>query len=256
MRRIWYMLWPAAFLLGIAAEWAQFGWHDPGGWIPDLAVGWFIIGCGLVAMRQRPESRAGNLMTATGFTWFLGNFATVGNDVVSWAAANALYLHRGPLFHLLLSYPIGRTTSRSTRVAVVFGYAVALVAPLWSNNLATILIAAALLAVSARDHARAVGEARRARLFALRATAAVSLVIGGTALAWLLVPVADPRFVTLDLQDDSTSHLRVDTHRGSGRSPHRSALGSLEADVRCRPGGRTRGCSCRNSSRRTCSSLG
>lgn len=197
MQWIWFVLWPAAFVFGVAAEWAAYDWNDPGRWIPDLAVGWFLIACGLIAMRKRAESHAGGLMAATGFTWFLGNFAGVGNEVVSWVAGAALYLHRGPLFHLLLTYPTGRTISRLTRGAVVVGYASALIAPLWRNNVATILISAALLAVSARDYTRAVGEARRARLFAFRATAAVSLVIGGTALVWLIVPEAQIRISSL-----------------------------------------------------------
>ena len=197
MQWIWFFLWPAAFVFGVAAEWAGYDWDDPGRWIPDLAVGWFLIACGLIAMRKRAESRAGSLMAATGFTWFLGNFAGVGNEVVSWVAGTALYLHRGPLFHLLLTYPTGRTLAHLTRGAVVVGYALALIGSLWRNNVATILISAALLAVSAYDYTRAVGEARRARLFAFRATAAVSLVIGGTALVWLIVPEAQIRISSL-----------------------------------------------------------
>ena len=77
------------------------------------------------------------------------------------------------------------------------GYAAALVAPLWRNNVATIVISAALLAVSARDYAHAVGRRRRARVYALRATAAVSLVLGGTALVRLMVPAAEIRISSL-----------------------------------------------------------
>jgi hypothetical protein len=36
---------------------------------------------------------------------------------IAWVAAHAVYLHRGPLVHLLLAYPSGRTTSRVTRGA-------------------------------------------------------------------------------------------------------------------------------------------
>jgi hypothetical protein len=60
----------AGVALGLTAEWVGFGWGDPRRWIPDLAVGWSLIGCGLVAWKQRPESRTGPLMAATGFTWF------------------------------------------------------------------------------------------------------------------------------------------------------------------------------------------
>jgi hypothetical protein len=61
----------AGGVVGLAAEWVGFGWGDPRHWIPDLAVGWTFIGCGLVASRRRPASRTGPLMAATGFTWFL-----------------------------------------------------------------------------------------------------------------------------------------------------------------------------------------
>jgi signal transduction histidine kinase len=206
MQRIGFILWPAAFVLGLAAEWAGFGWSDPGGWVLDLIVGWFLIACGLIARQKRPATQAGNLMTATGFIWFLGNFANVDIELVSWAAATAVYLHRGPLFHLLLTYPTGRTTSRLTRGAVMVGYALALIPSLWRNDIATISISAALIAVSARDYAGTVGEARRACLFAFRATAAVGLVIGGTALFWLIVPEAEIRLSTI-LASKSTAIL-------------------------------------------------
>ena len=101
----------AGVAVGLAAEWVGFGWDDPRHWIPDLAVGWSLIGCGLVASRRRPESRTGPLMAATGFTWFLGNFASVGVAAVAWAAAHLVYLHRGPLVQLVLAYPSGRPGS-------------------------------------------------------------------------------------------------------------------------------------------------
>ncbi len=98
--RLWLLAAGAA--VGIAAEWVYFGWDDPGEWLPDLAVGWTLIACGLVGWARRPESRSGPLLTATGFAWFAANFAS----------EQALYLHRGPLIHLVLSYPT-RTTRRA-----------------------------------------------------------------------------------------------------------------------------------------------
>jgi hypothetical protein len=62
-------------VVAVAAEWVGIGWSAPLQWIPDLAVGWTFIGCGLIAARKRPASRIGWLMVATGFTWFLGNFS-------------------------------------------------------------------------------------------------------------------------------------------------------------------------------------
>jgi hypothetical protein len=96
MRRL-ALVWSAGVAVGLTAEWVGFGWDGPRHWIPDLTVGWTFIGCGLVASTRRPESRTGPLLTATGLTWFLGNFAQVGVPAVAWVAAHLVYLHRGPL---------------------------------------------------------------------------------------------------------------------------------------------------------------
>lgn len=104
MRRLG-LVFLAGGVLGLTAEWVGFGWGDPRHWIPDLAVGWSLIGCGLIAWRWRPESRTGALMAATGFTWFLGNFAQVGVAAVAWVAAHLVYLHRGPLMQLVGRQP-------------------------------------------------------------------------------------------------------------------------------------------------------
>jgi signal transduction histidine kinase len=181
----------AGATLGLTAEWVGFGWDDPRHWIPDLAVGWTLIGCGLIASRRRPESRTGPLMAATGFTWFLGNFAQAGAAAVAWVATHLVYLHRGPLVQLVLAYPSGRPGSRLVRAAVAVGYAAAIITPIWQSEAATILLAGLLLGVCAREYVRAVGRARRARLIALQAAAGLSLVLAGIAVARLLLPPGD-----------------------------------------------------------------
>jgi signal transduction histidine kinase len=183
--------WLAGIMLGLAAEWVRFGWDDPRQWVPDLAVGWTLIGCGLIAWARRPESRTGPLMAATGYTWFLWNFAQVDVAAVAWVAGHLLYLHRGPLVHLVLTYPSERPGSPLVRGAVVVGYAVAIITPIWGSDAATILLAGLLLAVSAREYVRAVGRTRRARRIALQATAGLSLVLAGTAAARLVLPPGD-----------------------------------------------------------------
>src|SRR5512132_4211141 len=152
----------AGVALGLTAEWVGFGWGDPRHWIPDLAVGWTFISCGLVASGRRPESRTGALLAATGFTWFVWNFASVGVAAVAWVAGHLVYLYRGPLVQLVLAYPSGRPGSRLARGAVVVGYAAAVMA-VWDSEAATILLAGLLVAVCAREDVRAVGGARRAR---------------------------------------------------------------------------------------------
>jgi signal transduction histidine kinase len=164
---------------------------DPRDWIPDLAVGWTFIGCGLVASARRPASRTGLLMAATGFTWFLGNFAQVGVAAVAWVAAQMVYLYRGPLVQLVLTYPSGRPSSRLVRGAVAVGYAVAVITPVWRSAGAAILLAGLLLGVCGREFVRAVGRQRRARRVALQAAAGLSVVLAGTAAARLLLPPGD-----------------------------------------------------------------
>jgi signal transduction histidine kinase len=191
----------AGVALGLAAEWGGFGWGDPRHWIPDLAVGWTFIGCGLVAWALRSESRAGPLLAATGFTWFLGNFVNAGMAALAWVAAHLVYLHRGPLVQLVLTYPSGRPGSRLVRGAVALGYAVAVITPIWPAA-SSILLAGLLLGVCAREYGRAVGGARRARLAALQAAAGLSLMLAGTTAARLLLPpeqVGGPSLLVYEL---------------------------------------------------------
>jgi signal transduction histidine kinase len=191
MRWMRLLLWPAGAVFGIAAEWIFFGWGDPRYWAPDLVTGWTLIACGLVGWSRRPESRSGALMAATGFSWFLGNFATTGVAPVDWVGAHALYVYRGPLVHLLVTYPSGRLSSRLDGTAVAVGYAAAVLTPIWRSEIATIVLAVLLVAVCARSYLRAVGPGRRARLLALRAAAGLGLVLVGGAAARLTVPAGD-----------------------------------------------------------------
>jgi len=178
MRRFRLLLLPAGLALGLTAEWAFYGWNDVRHWLPDLAVGWSFIVCGLVAWSRRPESRSGPLLTLAGFAWFAGNFATTGVAALDWLSAHALYLYRGPLVHLVLTYPRGRVKSRLDAAAVSVGYVVAVVTPVWQSEVATIVLAVALVLVAARGYALTAGRERRERLAALQASAGLALVLG------------------------------------------------------------------------------
>lgn len=168
--RLLLLLGAAGMVVGVAAEWVAFGWYRPGRWLPDLITGWALIACGLAGWSARPGSWSGLLMAATGLAWFAGNFSGA-----------AVYLHRGPLVHLVLTYPGARPAPRLARVAVVVGYAAALVAPVWRSEVATIGLSALSVAVAVRVHTRAVGRERRASRYALRATAFLAVVLAGTA---------------------------------------------------------------------------
>ena len=180
--------WPAGVAVGLAAEWTAFGWDDPRRWVPDLVVGWVLIACGLVGWSRRPESRFGALATATGFCWFLGNFAGAENGALAWVAGRTIFLYRGPLFQLVIAYPSGRPSARLDRAAVIAGYAAAVGTAVWSSGLGTIALAALLVATSARSYARASGRPRRARLLALRAAVVLGVALAGGAVARFAAP--------------------------------------------------------------------
>ena len=197
MREPRLLLWPAGVAVGIAAEWIYFGWSDPRHWAPDLITGWSLIACGLIGWSRSEGSRAGALMAATGFTWFAGNFQTTGLAGLDWLAAHALYLHRGPLVHLVLAYPSGRLAGRLQRAAVAVGYGAAIVAPVWESQVATIVLATLLAAVAIHVYLSAVGPERRARLLGMRAATVLAAVLTADAIARLAAPVGSTDEVTL-----------------------------------------------------------
>jgi len=190
-QRLHLLLWPAGAAFGLLAEWIAFDWTEPDRWIPDLIVGWTFIGCGLIVAARRPDSRSGTLLTVTGFTWFLGNFAEVNADFVAWMAAHAVFVHRGPLVHLILTYPSGRVSSPVSRAAVGVGYTAALVTPVWDTEVATFILSVLLIAVTAREYVRAIGRQRRARVLSIWAAAGLGLVLVGGAVARLTLPPSD-----------------------------------------------------------------
>jgi signal transduction histidine kinase len=165
MRRLRLALWPAGLVLGIAAEWSAWN-DDPGLTALDLAAGFVLIGLGLVAWQRRGSGAAGSLLAASGFAWFLGNFA-------GWA----LYLHRGPLVQLAVSYPSGRPRSRLQWAVVAAGYACAAVSPLARNDTVMILLALAICGTALGRYLVASGPQRRARAAALGAAVAFALVL-------------------------------------------------------------------------------
>jgi signal transduction histidine kinase len=197
MRAPRLILWPAGAALGIAAEWIYFGWADPRHWVPDLVTGWTLIACGLIGWSRRTDSRTGALMAATGFAWFAGNFQTTGTGAIDWLAAHALYLHRGPLVHLVLSYPSGRPAGRVGRVAVAVAYGAALVTAVWRSEVATIVLAALLAAVAFHGYAGAIGYERRARLLGMQAACGLAAVLAGNAVARLAAPAGGADEATL-----------------------------------------------------------
>jgi signal transduction histidine kinase len=176
------------FLIGLAAEWSASRFADPRVWIPDLAVGWTFIVCGLIADGRRPSSRIGLLMVITGLTWFAGNFASVDVEPIAWLSGAALYLHRGPLIHAVLSFPTGRLTSVPDRAVVALAYVAAAAAPIARDEVATVVLTGLLIATAVSGYRRSIGPARGARAWVVRAAIWLSFILAGGALARLAVP--------------------------------------------------------------------
>jgi len=182
------LLWPAGAVVGVAAEWRLYGWADPGSWVPDLLAGWAMIGCGLAGWARRPQSRSGVLLAAAGFAWFVPDFAATGVSPVGWLGAHALYLYRGPLVQLVLTYPQGRVRGRVEGAVVAAGHVTAVVTPVWDSKVGTVALAAVLVAVAVRGYVRAAGGERRMRRSALQATALLAAGAAAIALVRFAVP--------------------------------------------------------------------
>ncbi len=173
----------ASIVVGIAAEWAAFDAADVRLWLPDLLVGWVLVGCGVAAAVRRPASRTGALLVATGLTWFAGNFTGVQSEVVARLSEQLVYLHRGFLVHLIVAYPEGSASSRRARVAITSGYLVALLPAVWESPVATVVLSALLVGYCVLDHRRSRGTRRRARRQALWAAAGLGAVLSAGAVA-------------------------------------------------------------------------
>ena len=89
-------------------------------------------------------------MAATGFAWFAANFTTSGMAAIDWLSEQALYLHRGPLIQLVLSYPSGRLAGRLDRVVVAIAYVAAVIPAVWGSGAATFALAGLIVLAAAR----------------------------------------------------------------------------------------------------------
>src|SRR5215217_8220567 len=152
MRRRAVAVAAVGLAVAVAAESVSYLPKEPGLAAGDASVGLAFLGLGVVAWQGRPSSRSGLLMVATGFAWFAGSFAGA-----------ALFLHRGPLVHLLVGYPRGRLRSRLERMVVAAAYVDAVVYPLARQDLATTALALLLVFTALVRFLGAGGPERRTR---------------------------------------------------------------------------------------------
>jgi signal transduction histidine kinase len=149
-------------IVGVAAEWAG----RPPFMAFDAAAGFALMFLGLAGWSRRPGSRAGAIMATAGFAWFLGTL---------WAPA--VFLHRGMLAQLLISYPSGRLSSRLARAGAVVAYGYAATNVVAANDYATIIFSLGLVVLSAHRYVAVTGPRRWARRASLTAAVAFGLVL-------------------------------------------------------------------------------
>jgi signal transduction histidine kinase len=162
---------------------------DPLLQILDPIVGVVLLTCGAVAWARRPRSRVGVVMVAASGCWFLGSL---------WSAA--VFLHRGPLVHLHLSYPTSRVRRPLTVLTVLAAYVVAVVEGVVDSPWLTVGLAV-LVAVAALDvYTKTSGKARKAGGPALGAALAFAGVLALSSANLLLGWDADrPVLIVYDL---------------------------------------------------------
>jgi signal transduction histidine kinase len=181
-------VWVAGILFGVVAETALDGWRDAGRWLPDLVVGFTLLSCGLVAGRWRPEWWSGWLLSVAGFAWFVPNFSDVEPLLVRHLAAALLFVHRGPILHLVIAYPQGRTPSHALRAVIAGGYAVAVAQAFWPQPVLALGAGVVVLAVVVGRYAVGSRADRRARLVALVAAVAWAAVTGAEVVMQSVAP--------------------------------------------------------------------
>ena len=101
-----------------------------------------------------------------GLTWFLGTLFEP-----------LLYLHRGPVTHLLLAYPTGRLPTRLARIVVCGAYAYSAIEPLAASDAVTLALSAVIAATAVRLFLATSGPARKAGGPALAAALAFAGVL-------------------------------------------------------------------------------
>ncbi len=133
-------------VVGLLAEWLYLHGRQQVPGLVDLATGWAIGGCGVIAWAAIPRSRLGPLLVLASAAWFMGTPRDPGTEIGR-LALMALYLYAGPFTQALITWPTGRTTRRLERVLVIGGYLVALFAPIWERD-AGVLAIGVLLALA------------------------------------------------------------------------------------------------------------
>ena len=140
--------------------------------LADLGTGAILLAAGGLAASRAPARPTGLLIVATGAAWLAGS------------AVDALvFLHRGPLVHLLLAYPHARIAGRMRRAIVAAAYLTGAVEPIGASAVVTAALCAAVVGEAGVRWSRGGGIERRAAAAAFAAAALVCGALGAGTLA-------------------------------------------------------------------------
>ena len=104
--------------------------------VADPTVGTVLLASGAVAWRLQAKTRTGAILAATGIFWFVGS-----------VFGAAVFLHRGPLVQLHLSYPTGRRRRAVAKVVVEVACIVTFSAVLSGVSWLTVTLAEVMMPV-------------------------------------------------------------------------------------------------------------
>ncbi|HEY7595292.1 MAG TPA: histidine kinase [Actinophytocola sp.] len=105
----------------------SFGGHSRPFLAVELAAGWSLVAAGVLAHPERHGRQFGLALLTAGSAWFLVEFDNPGASAVVFTIGLLLHAVCPPLVaHALAGYP-ARTPSRSERVVLAWGYAIAFV---------------------------------------------------------------------------------------------------------------------------------
>jgi signal transduction histidine kinase len=161
--------------LGLAAEWASYRPGAADQAVADFLVGLAWIAAGAIVWPRGGRHPAGPLMAAMGVTWFLGGLLSP-----------LLYLHRGPLAHVLLAFPDATPSRRLARVVVALSYLDGAIEPVARSAAATIAWCLLVAAAAGHGYLRETGVRRRARAVSSAGAVVVAAVLGFAAVGRLV----------------------------------------------------------------------
>jgi signal transduction histidine kinase len=121
--------------------------------VADVGTGAVLVAAGLVTWARARDTRTGPLLVLTGAAWLAGDLVGV-----------LALAHRGPLVHVLVTFPTGRARARLVLVVVALAYVAGLVPAVARDPWTTVVLVGVVVCTTAWRWRAAQGVERRALL--------------------------------------------------------------------------------------------